>query len=51
MNTGAKDPNRGIDILSIIGSLRRVRPVADWKPMPHTRDYGCEKWLGWLDGM
>jgi hypothetical protein len=33
MNTGTEDPNRGI------GSL----------PMPRVRNYGGQKWLGWLD--
>jgi hypothetical protein len=39
MNTGTEDPNRGIGSLSVIG----------WKPKPGVRDYGGQKWLGWLD--
>jgi hypothetical protein len=41
MNTGTEEPNRGIAILPIIG----------WKPMPRARNYGSQKWLGWLDDM
>jgi hypothetical protein len=41
MNAGAKDPNRRI---------RRVRMI--WQRlMPPVRDYGGQKWLGWLDDM
>jgi hypothetical protein len=41
MNAGTEHPDRGIDILSIIG----------WKPMPRVRNYGGEKRLGWLDNV
>jgi hypothetical protein len=51
MNAGTEDPNCGIDILSIIGSQRRVRPMADWKPMPRACDYGRQKRLRRLDHM
>jgi hypothetical protein len=39
MNTGTEDPNRGIGSLPIIG--RQL--------IPGVRDYGGQKWLGWLD--
>ena len=39
MDGGAKHPDRGLHILSVLG----------WKPMPHVRDYGGEKRLRRLD--
>jgi hypothetical protein len=41
MNTGTKDPNRGIGSVPTIGRSL----------MPCVRDYGGQKWLGWLDDM
>jgi hypothetical protein len=41
MNAATEDPNRGIDILSIIGC----------EPMPQACDHGCEKRLRRLDHM